>query len=56
MRRFFLARWCIRLKGTTTHIVIPARPFLRPTFRKYVPEVAKMFRQLVSRVLKGEKA
>lgn len=56
MRRFFFARWGIRLKASTTHIVIPARPFLRPTFRKYAPEVAKMFRQLVARVLKGERA
>lgn len=52
MRRFFLREFGIALKPTTTHIYIPARPFLRPVFEAEKGNVLKEFHRLVMGVFK----
>lgn len=55
MRAYFRHRWGINLKASTTHITIPARPFIKPTFEKYAPRAQERFREAVDKVLRGEK-
>lgn len=51
MRAYFRARWGINLRKA--YIVIPARPFLQPTFKAYGPKAVGLFRETIARVLRG---
>lgn len=54
MRGFFWHAFGIRLKKTTTKIIIPERPFVRQTFTKRERELAKKGMSLARTVLDGK--
>lgn len=53
MRAYFRGAFGINLASTTTHIIIPARPFLRPTMEAEKDKVVKEFQRQVQAVIRG---
>lgn len=52
MRGWFLYNFGVKLRPETTHIRIPARPFLKPVLEAEADNVAKIFQDKVSGVFK----
>jgi hypothetical protein len=51
MRKFFIAKFGIGIKQTTTHIKIPERSFIRAGWDEHGPEIIKKYKKLIGEAI-----